>query len=491
MKHKKLILLPLLALLLGCNGGGIPEGDPEYTLYEHSAYNAAVDQDGYTLIDFYALNDFHGALERNVADDEPGIGALSTYLKNERNENPGGTVFIANGDMWQGSTDSNITRGKIVNHTLNHLGFASFTLGNHEFDWGIDLIRENKTHSNFPYLGENILFKDSEEQVDFIDESPLIERDGVKIGIIGTMGSDLINTIQASFVEDIEFDKITEYVKVEADRLRDIGANIVILAAHDTWANNLTPERNELLEDNVIDAVFTGHQHVKDEQLVNGIPILQTIGRGRQAMHVQFGYHKTNNDLKLIDYDVVEDLVSLPLAKDATAEKIYDHYARQYETAKVKNEVIGRITGEAMNESAVANLTVEVMTKAYEDEGAVGAIHNVNGGIRATFPLGKITYNQVYKALPFDNEIYIVSLSASRLRALMDVRDNYATYFNIAYADVQSGTFYKVVTISFVFEMNNSPFTGISNYENQFIYTRDLVAEHIRSAKTIDGRNYL
>lgn len=492
MNSRRLLLLPLLAaLLISCNrhpSSSQPISEAlQYEVYNDADFLAGVDNEGFTLIDFYGLNDYHGALEYNVEDRMPGIARLNQFLKTERAKNPGGTVLIANGDMWQGSADSNMTRGKIVNHTLNHMGFAALTLGNHEFDWGIDLIEENKEYSNFPYLGANIIDKETRQTVDFVDESPLIHRSGVKIGIIGTMGSDLKTTIQTSYVDDLEFDILTSYVETEAARLREAGANLIILAAHDSWVSNVTPDRRSLLDDKVVDVVFTGHQHALDQQLINDIPILQTRGRGRDVMHARLGYNKVTQEVKLVKSEVIQNIHEMELTEDAVSTYIYQYFYEQYGIEAIKNEVLGTLINKDMTRSAVAKLVVEAMTKAYPT--SVGALHNVNGGIRAEFSMGEITYNDVYSAFPFDNELYLITLSGRRLQSLMSAGGNFAYYFTLSYEEVDPNTMYQVVTISFVYELNGSPVTGLP-YENMFTYPRDIVADFIRVNEVIDGNNY-
>lgn len=491
MKLRRFVLFPLLAIvLISCNRhtSSEPISVPlTYDVYQDEEYSAVVDEEGFTLIDFYGLNDYHGALEYNVEDRMPGIARLNQFLKTERDKNPGGTVLIANGDMWQGSADSNMTRGKIVNHALNHMGFAALTLGNHEFDWGIDLIKANKLDSNFPYLGSNIIDKESREVIDFVDPSPLIERDGVKIGIIGTMGSDLKTTIQTSYVEDLEFDILTTYVESEAARLREAGANLIMLAAHDTWVSNLTPDRRSLVDEKIVDVVFTGHQHALDKQLVNGVPILQTRGRGRDVMHAQLGYNKLTQEVKLVSSDVIENIHEKELIEDEVSAYIYNYFYEQYGIEAIKNEVLGTLINKDMTRSSVAKLVVEAMTKAYPT--AVGALHNVNGGIRAEFSVGDITYNDVYSAFPFDNELYLITLSGRRLQSLMSAGGNFAYFFTLGYEDVDPSAMYQVVTISFVYELNGSPVSGLP-YENMFTYPRDIVADFIRVNEVIDGNQY-
>ncbi|HZJ89860.1 MAG TPA: metallophosphoesterase [Bacilli bacterium] len=465
--------------------------EPVYERYDDSQYAANVDSEGYSLIDIYGLNDFHGALARNEDEQYPGIARLNKYLLNEREQNKGGTVFIASGDMWQGSAESNISRGKIVNETMNYMGFEAMALGNHEFDWSIEQIEINRAEALFPYLGSNIIYEDSRERVDFVDDSPLIERDGVKIGIIGTMGSDLEDTIQTSLIENIEFDLMTSYVEEEAASLRAQGADIVILATHDSWVeSSLRPERLDLLNNKTIDAVFGGHQHVYDKHERNGIPILQTNAYGRAVMHVQFRYNKTTKDLQVGTYDVVEDIFTMDLGEDKITQDIYNYYYQEFAIDEIKNEVVGNLINRDLNRSAIARLAVKVMHDAYEKDNVVGAFHNINGGVRVEKMVqGPVTYGQIYQAFPFDNEIYIVRLIGVRLKGLMSFAGNFAYHFSIDYNDVEDFEYYYVATISFIYEMDGSPVSG-TQFENKGTFTRDLIADYFRAAQNVDGNEY-
>ena len=87
-----------------------------------------------------AFNDVHG----NAIDSETGLGISKTStLINKITNNKENTILISQGDMWQGSAESNLTKGYLVTDWMSEQGFVSMTLGNHEFDWGEDRIREN------------------------------------------------------------------------------------------------------------------------------------------------------------------------------------------------------------------------------------------------------------------------------------------------------------------------------------------------------------
>ena len=87
--------------------------------------------------DFYGINDLHGKLAD--ADSHIGVDELTTYLKNARKTDDN-AIFISAGDMWQGQSESNMTKGLIMTDWMNELDFAAMALGNHEYDWGMVFI---------------------------------------------------------------------------------------------------------------------------------------------------------------------------------------------------------------------------------------------------------------------------------------------------------------------------------------------------------------
>ena len=146
---KKLIALLLVLILclsscdvvgglignLGNNGGlgngdnnGIIGGDDNDIGYEGDCdgiNHTDVNDDGYcdgclesviVIIDLFALNDLHGKITETSS--QPGIAGLTTYLKKMSNDN---TVFFSTGDMWQGSSESNLTHGALITDWMNEL----------------------------------------------------------------------------------------------------------------------------------------------------------------------------------------------------------------------------------------------------------------------------------------------------------------------------------------------------------------------------------
>ena len=131
-------------------------------------------------VDLYSINDLHGKVADG--DTHPGVDELTTYLERERELNDH-VVLLSDGDMWQGSAESNLTKGLLVTDWMNEMDFASMTLGNHEYDWGEEPILTNDVQAEFPFLAINIYDRETNTQVDYCQSSIVVERGGVQIGI--------------------------------------------------------------------------------------------------------------------------------------------------------------------------------------------------------------------------------------------------------------------------------------------------------------------
>ena len=77
-------------------------------------------------ITIYALNDFHGAYEETSS--AAGMSRIGNYLINKKTQNPDNTFVISSGDMWQGTADSNLNKGKLITECMNAIGFDSMTI---------------------------------------------------------------------------------------------------------------------------------------------------------------------------------------------------------------------------------------------------------------------------------------------------------------------------------------------------------------------------
>ena len=151
MKKFIAIMLALMLLLCGCDqvttpttATGTQTGDQqqEAAACTHTDGNSDLtcDSCGESVLvtfEIYSVNDLHGKL--TDGDNQPGVEEMTTFIKQRRAENENVLLFSA-GDMWQGSSASNLTKGNLTTEWMNDIGFDAMVMGNHEYDWGGEFV---------------------------------------------------------------------------------------------------------------------------------------------------------------------------------------------------------------------------------------------------------------------------------------------------------------------------------------------------------------
>ena len=277
-------------------------------------------------LDIYAFNDLHGVFMDTAED--PGVDELTTYLKNAVDSNPY-TVLLSAGDMWQGSSESNSTKGLIVTDWMNALDFAGMTLGNHEFDWGVDAILQNAQLAEFPILAINIYERSSNTLADYCTPSVLVDKGEVQIGIIGAIGNNY-SSISADKVQDYYFvldDALTELVKAESESLRAQGADLIVYAIHDGGG-----EYDNSLSNGYVDVVFEGHSHQnyvkKDAQ---GVYHLQGGGDNDGITHATAKVNYVTGSVTVVTAEYLPTSRYQSLADDPIVAELNQKYASDLE----------------------------------------------------------------------------------------------------------------------------------------------------------------
>ena len=92
--------------------------------------------DNEKIFDIIEITDFHGTLKD--ASGNPVAGVLADRLSKVKKSNGDRTLILGGGDLYQGSATSNIMKGVPVQEVMSEIGMEVTTLGNHEFDWGLD-----------------------------------------------------------------------------------------------------------------------------------------------------------------------------------------------------------------------------------------------------------------------------------------------------------------------------------------------------------------
>lgn len=377
--------------------------------------------------DFYSINDLHGKFAD--ADNNIGVDELTTYLKNARKTDEN-AIFLSAGDMWQGSAESNMTKGKILVDWMNELNFAAMAVGNHEFDWGEEYIEANSKLANFPFIAINIYDRSTNQRVDYCAPSVMVEGDGLQIGIIGAIG-DCYSSIAVDKCDEVYFKTgrdLTNLVKAEADRLRANGVDFIIYVIHDGHGSStsgsmsssqLSSYYDTSLSDGYVDLVFEGHTHqgyrIVDEY---GVYHMQNRGDNKGGIsHVEIAINAITMDSSVTVAETVSSYVYQNLEDDPIVEQLMKKYEKEIAGA---NRVLGYNTRYRSSSDLLqicAQLYYEAGIKEWGDQYQIV----LGGGFmsaRSPYNLyaGEVTYGDLQTILPFDNQLTLCSVKGKDLK---------------------------------------------------------------------------
>lgn len=460
------------------------------------------------------INDFHGTLTESGKN--PGAAKLVTFLKELKAKNPEGTLLLSAGDMFQGTVDSNLLHGKTVVAVMNDVSFDAMTLGNHEFDWGIQVLRERIAQSNFPYVCANILERDTGKPVDFVKPYTLIKRKGVKVAIIGIATPETAYKANPNIVGRYLFEDPPKVINKLVPVLKKQNVDVIVVLSHlASWMN----EDGQLSGDAVdaafathgIDAVVSGHSHQTVYGKVNGIPVVQADYNGRAVGVIALAFNKDNHTVTSSAASIAVPYPELPA--DAGVKLLLDQ--TQKELADVKNIAVGETVHELSHDRYGLSQTIlgEWVTDTMRQKVQADVAFQNSGGLRTGIAAGSITMGKLYEVMPFDNTLFTVELTGRQIMKVLEYgfthgqlgmvqysglavtakvdETNQLTIIAVTMADgtpLQPERIYKVVTNDFM-AAGGDGFTmfkeGTRLYDTN-IPVRDVLADTLRKMKVID-----
>ena len=390
-----------------------------------------------------STNDEHGGLlpaQYPWTGDGPAGGAesVAAYVDRVRETSACPVFLFSGGDLMQGTLISNLTEGRATIEAMNEIGYDAAAIGNHEFDWGVRTLQQRIQQARFPILGANIYERGTGLHPAWAQPYAVVERDGVRIGVIGTTTRSTPDTTQPDSVAGLEFRSIAEALDLYIPRVRVEGVDFVVVilhaggfcnGAHAASAPGAGGESAEVglrCAGEAIDELgqtqarfdyaVTGHTHSRVDDVIQGAPVVQSwanmagIGQGQLVRHPS-----GEVEARLVEI--------VPLPADTSAsdpelatlvgryEKEADRVAREpvatlgapFERAYRGSSTLGRLIADAQREVTDAQI----------------AIMN-NGGIRTDLPAGPVSYGQLYRVQPFQNRLIRLRLQGSLLLAALE-----------------------------------------------------------------------
>lgn len=443
-------------------------------------------------VDIYAFNDTHG----NLKDTEGkgiGISKMSTLLDDLTKDKS--ALLVHQGDMWQGSIESNYTYGKFGTEWLKNQGFAAMTVGNHEFDWGPDKIIENKEAFDFPILGINVVDATTRQRVDYLDPSVVVERDGLKIGIIGAIGNCL-SSISSSNVPGIAFatgTELTNLVKAESTRLRsEENCDFIVYSLHGSPSRDADETYDmSLSTDHYVDLVLEGHTHTSySEKDSGGVYHVQANANNESFYQISLTYNFTDSTYTIaepVEYDTRYTSPYINYTVDGDTDSLFTKYESYYLFAYEElgeNEVYR--SADTLKRK-VSELYLEAGLKKWASNYQIilgGGYTSCRGsGLEA----GTVIYAKLAELFPFNNDVVLCSVSGADLKNTSFInyhKDYYLTwsdYGNSIKDSIDDNTTYYLVTDTYNSDYNPNHLTVIDRLSTGGKFARDLLADYIKA----------
>ena len=468
---ERLRRLLLLAVIAAMSTGCASTALPVTTSAEDTAREASK-----RILHIAAINDFHGAFfeSPHPEDRELAIGGLpwiAGTLKAMRRDHPD-LLLLDGGDLFQGSWPVNATQGQAMVDAFHLLGVDATCVGNHEFDYGP--LADGESHplrgalmsaaaaARFHWLSANVMERDEAGEATQpwsppgITPTAIIERSGIRIGLIGLSTQDTPATTLAAHVADLVFTDPVEAVRAVAPRLRAQGAEVIIVLAHITGKcappSHFSPpdagcrpsgEMGRLLTElprGPIDVLVGGHAHTLLAQRIGDTFVLENRAKGEAIgrLDLVVGASGVDADASVLHPPV--PIVHPPTDSGCAGRESGDVEARigrwnispdpeaaaliarvEEKTGSLCERVgcaDGDLLRDRMAESPLGSLVADAMRRAFPDADIF--ITNA-GGLRADLHAGDVLREHVHAVMPFENRVRLLRMPGTSLRRFLEI----------------------------------------------------------------------
>ena len=353
------------------------------SLFVLSAVSTAMAQE--VNIKLLGTSDIHGRVVpwsygADVEDKSGSYAQIATYVKDVRKNNKN-VVLVDVGDAIQDNQvdvfakDKKYYKDHPIPKVLNEMKYDVFVLGNHEFNFGMEALDEILKDIKAKKLTANFYYKKNDKR--YIDATTIIEKDGVKLGIIG-----LSTPMSAKFEEDtgnlkdMKFTSPTEEARTQVERLKAKGVDAIIVIAHMGIENeNKIPDtgmRDVINAVDGIDVVIAGHMHkdIPSETIKNTL-ITEPHRYGTVVSEVDLTFDI--NDKKEVKL-VKKESKTVPVKELEADKKIAEIYKPYHEKLRELNNVV---IGQTKNEMVPQETKHGVSAAFSKDTGLSSFINDV------------------------------------------------------------------------------------------------------------------
>lgn len=358
-----------------------------------------------------------------------GIAEMTTLIESLRETEPNVFLFDS-GDIFTGAL-AKLTDGKLAFELMITMGYDAMAIGNHEFEYGHKVFEWEKNRAPFPVLGANLFYKDTDHP--FSQAHTIIERNGVRIGVIGIMGQDAATAIIPSYIAPLDVRDPAQAVRKSINELRD-QVDLIVLLTHQgkTAPMQTDAETDPRLQRDIdadialagavegIDVLFAGHADAGTPEPVvhpeTGTLIMQTYGQATHLGYLQLTLDGNTGDIVGFDGKLIPVESSKLDPDPRILAKLMKYREAHAEIMAKVGALEAPMVRRYIEESDIGNLFADIFVDATGAD--IGFVHG--GSLRKDLPEGDILLVDILDAYPFVDDVNVKEMSGSQIRRALE-----------------------------------------------------------------------
>ncbi len=387
MKSKYIFLLIIYLCCFGCS-----------SKEENSLNDSELKE-----VTIFHINDQHGQLDN--------FSKIKHIIDREREHT--NVIVVCSGDMFSGNpvVDNHSEKGYPMIDVMNRVGFDVTVLGNHEFDYGVEILGDRMQQADFEWICANVDMGST--GIPSPATYTTLSVDDIKItllGLVETNGkkNDIIPSTHPWKVGDFTFtrpeDVVAQYADIKELENSDLYIALTHLG-HDRF-NGTLGDYQLAAQYPFFDLIIGGHSHQVVNTTINQIPVFQAGSNlnflGKIALTIK------NRSIEDIDYQLIE--LNSYSEYDAGLKALID----EYNNWPFLDEIIGY--------SHIFHDYPQVgcfYTDALREKMQVDVTFQNTGGVRSTLNMGDISNREIFEIAPFNNGTVIYTLSVLEIKQFL------------------------------------------------------------------------
>jgi 2',3'-cyclic-nucleotide 2'-phosphodiesterase/3'-nucleotidase len=370
---------------------------------------------------------------------------VASYVEQQRALDQS-VILLDNGDVLQGQplvyyynfvkTDA----PHIVPAIMNDMGYDAASVGNHDIEAGPDVYLKVAREASYPYLGANAVYIDTGEPV--TDPYVIIERDGLRIAIMGMTTPYIPKWLPQNLYEGVRFEDMVETARKWMPAILAAKPDLVVGLFHagvdETYSGSADEKGNEnaskLVAQRVagFDVIFTGHDHQDTDMVVqdpdgNEVVIVGAMNAGRSVAEAVATFIVDGGSA------VLESVEGTTVMMDAL--QPYEPLMEAY------RPVVEEVTAWVSRQVGTISETISSRDSMFADSKFVDLIHQIQLektgaeisisaplSLDATIKQGPVYVRDMFSLYPYENLLFTMRLSGREIKAFLEY--SYQNWFN-------------------------------------------------------------